>query len=188
MIPLPVDAGADVAASLSISWAVGADIATPRNHHMTWVTDQGPNAAFVYVAGGSDASSKALADVQRAAINADGNSLGAWQEVTPLPAATIAASVIVTHGEIILTGGYGTERTFDFPGASRRLDGPMRVSGPYLTGSWFHATGVAFQDFAYVIGGFDLLGNEINQVVRANIASDGTLDAWQSVATLPCMA
>ncbi len=149
---------------------------------MTWVTDQGPGAAFLYVAGGSDSSSNAIADVQRAAINADG-SLGAWQEIDPLPAATIAASVIVTHGEVILTGGYGTERTWI---STIQPDGSMGswVAGPFLTGPWFHATGVAFQDFAYVIGGFNN-GTETDQIARATVAADGTLGPWQAVATLP---
>jgi hypothetical protein len=167
--------------SASIAWTVGADIAIPRNHHMTWVTE-GTNA-YVYVAGGSNASSQAIADVQRALINSDGT-LGAWEEVTPLPAPTIAASVILTHGEVILTGGYSTVATWT---SQIQADGSMGpwMAGPKLTGPWFHATGVAFQDFAYVIGGFDLLGNEINQVVRASVADDGTLGPWQSVATLP---
>jgi hypothetical protein len=166
----------------SIAWTAGPSIATPRNHHMTWLVDQGAGAAFLYVAGGSGNGSKALADVQRAPI-ADDGTLGAWEAQTPLPNGIIAASVIVTHGEVILTAGYETTKTWISKIGS---DGSMGAwtAGPDQTGSYFHATGLSYGDFAYVIGGLDDTGN-LDQISRASIAKDGTLGAWTKIGKLP---
>jgi hypothetical protein len=166
----------------SIAWAAGPTIATPRNHHMTWLVDQGAGATFLYVAGGSNSASRAVADIQRAPINDDGT-LGAWQEQTPLPNGIIAASVIVTHGEVILSAGYGTTKTWISKIGS---DGSMGAwtAGPDQTGEYFHATGIAYGDFAYVIGGVDSTGN-LDQISRAPVSKDGTLGAWTKIGKLP---
>jgi hypothetical protein len=176
------EAAAPVTDPLAITWAAGPTIATPRNHHMTWLVDQGPGATFLYVAGGSNAASHAVADIQRAPINDDGT-LGAWQEQTPLPNGIIAASVIVTHGEVILSAGYGTVTTWISKIGS---DGSMGTwtKGPDQTGQYFHATGISYGDFAYVIGGLDGTGN-LDQISRAPIAKDGTLGAWALIGKLP---
>jgi hypothetical protein len=179
----PADAHDDPDAGCvaSITWAMGPKVPTARNHHHTWIADQGA-AVFLYVAGGSDANSDGLSDVQRAPVNADGT-LGPWAAGTSLPDAIIGAGVALIHGEVVLAGGYGLSTTWISAIQPDASMGPWKA-GPPLPGAWFHTTAVAFQDFVYVIGGLDGTTEE-NQVVRSLVASDGTLGAWQPAATLP---
>lgn len=174
------EAGCDTA----ITWATGPDLKVARDHHATFLVDPGPAAArFLYVAGGySQAQQQLLTDVVRAPVGDDG-SLGAWSEAAPLPAANSGMGVVVTHGEVILTGGFGTVRTWS---AGIQPDGSLGAwtAGPSLSQALFHAPAVVFGDSVYVLGGLD--GNvTVDSVQRATIDADGTLEAWQTVAHLP---
>jgi hypothetical protein len=175
----PNDASAG--ACLAITWAVGPKLPTARNHHMTWLADTG-SAPFIYVAGGSNSASQGIADVECAGINPDGT-LRPWEKTTPLPNAIIGAGVTVTHGEVVLAGGYGLTASWR---ATINADGSMGTwtAGPALPGPWFHTAAVSFANYVYVIGGLNGM-MEIDQVVRATVAADGSLGAFQAAATLP---
>jgi hypothetical protein len=174
------DAGCDTA----IAWAAGPAIGLPRDHHATFLIDPGPSAArFLYVAGGfSQATSKLLTSVVRAPV-ADDGSLGKWASVADLPTPVTGAGVAVTHGEVILAGGYSSSQTWLAP---VNADGSLGAwaMGPALSGVRFHTSAVVYGDFLYVIGGLDGTMTT-DEVARAAIGKDGTLGPYQIAAHLP---
>jgi N-acetylneuraminic acid mutarotase len=173
----------DAGCVATITWAMGPKVPTARNHHETWLVDKGSNV-FLYVAGGFDVSTNTLADVQRAPVKPDGT-LGAWMMQPPLPAPLGGSGVAMTHGEVILAGGYDSAATWL---SVIQPDGSMGTwnKGPALPAISFHTTAVAYQDFVYVIGGLnDTTQSESATVVRSTVAADGSLGPWQMMTALP---
>jgi hypothetical protein len=159
----------------------------PRDHHATFAVDPGASSArFVYVGGGfSQASSALLTDVVRAPVASDGT-LGVWSEAAKLPVAIAGMGVAVTHGEVILTGGYFSAKTWT---ADIQADGSLGTwtAGPVLSKELFHTAAAVYGDFLYVVGGLTgtALDTTTDDVQRSAIAADGTLGAFQTVAHLP---
>jgi hypothetical protein len=166
----------------TLAWSAGPAIGVPRDHHMTFVVDTG-SARFLYVAGGySQAQQMLLTSVVRAPIDGQG-ALGAWEDAADLPVGMSGAGVVVTHDEVILTGGFGSTDTWIAP---VKTDGSLGTwaSGPKLSGVRFHAAAVTRGDFVFVVGG--IAGSQTSdEVQRATIGQDGSLSPWETVAHLP---
>jgi hypothetical protein len=94
--------------------------------------------------------------------------------------------VVVTHGEVILAGGFMSDKTWT---AAIQMDGSLGAwtAGPALSQQLFHTAAVVWGDFLYVVGGLGgmNLDTTSDEVQKASIAKDGTLGAFQTVAHLP---
>jgi hypothetical protein len=169
---------------VAIAWEPGPDLAVPRDHHGTFLVDPGPTSArFLYAAGGfSQATATLLPGVVRAPV-ADDGTLGPWADAAPLPLGISGMGVVVTHNEVVLTGGYSSKKSWS---AAIQPDGSLGTwtPGPDLDQGLFHGALVAFGDWVYVVGGIN--GNvTTDEVQRAQIGADGALGAWSVVAHLP---
>ena len=178
------DAGAEPVVRSSISWSSGPALPLARDHQATFVVDPGPSAArFLYVAGGYLQNEGSLtADIARAPIGDDG-ALGPWEKAGALPIPVSGAGVAVTHGLVILTGGFNASTSWVAP---IQPDGSLGAwkEGPKLPGVRFHASAVAFADFVYVIGGLADT-KTTDEIARTTINSNGVLGQWEVVARLP---
>ncbi len=121
----------------------------------------------------------------RAPIASDGT-LGAWTAAGLLPAPIAGMGAVVTHGELILSGGYFSDKTWV---AAVQADGSLGAwtAGPPLDQQAFHTAAAVYGDFLYVVGGLGgtMLDTTSDDVQRAPIAADGTLGAFSTVAHLP---
>ena len=176
--------GADGLCDTTITWSTGPSIGLARDHHATFLVDPGPSASrFLYVAGGySQTLGMPLKSVVRAPV-ADDGSLGAWETVADLPQGVSGAGVVVTHGVVVLAGGFESNATWVAKIAS---DGSLGswTHDPALGGVRFHTSAVAFGDFVYVVGGLEDT-KTTDEIARAPIDTSGTLGAFRVVAHLP---
>jgi hypothetical protein len=169
---------------LGITWAAGPALADGlgRDHHHTFIVDPGGTSSrFLYVAGGfNDAG---LLDTVLRSPLADDGSLGPWQDAGKLPTPTSGAGVVVTHGVVVLAGGYNSGATLV---STINADGSLGTwkTGPTLPGRWFHTSAVVHGDFIYVVGG--LAGTvTTDDVVRASIDAHGNMGPYEVIAHLP---
>jgi hypothetical protein len=177
-------AGSDGNCDTTIAWAKGPSIDLARDHHLTFIADPGPTASrFLYVAGGFSQASNALLDSVVRCPLADDGSLGAWEDAGKLMTATSGNGVVVTHGEVIIAGGFQSSSSWTAPIAADGSLGAWAL-GPKLGGVRFHTTAVTSGDWVYVIGGLN--GNvTTDEVARTTIGADGSLSDWQVIAHLP---
>ena len=186
----------------TISTRIGADGALsewrtgPKNpvarYHLTLSFHRG----WVYAVGGAKSGAstiKAVSDVTRAPVNADG-SVGDWQPATALPRERSHHSAIVHGNALYVIGGGSLE-----PGVyyTDILRAPILEDGD--VGEWEKAgdlvenvgtqPAVEHNGYLYVVGG--LRGGKddhrvsVSSVRRAKFEDDGSLGPWQDVATLP---
>lgn len=87
-------------------WTTLGALPGARSHHAAFVHD-----GAIYLVGGT-ADGKALGDVIRATINADG-SLGEWRTVSRLDGTFATHSVVVHEGYVWVIGGENSEDTSD---------------------------------------------------------------------------
>lgn len=137
---------------------------------------------YVYVIGGWD-NQNYRREVYRASIGADG-SLSNWQQDQSYPFAIGLHAAKAVNGRIYVAGGYETKRVYMAAiGADGALGSWQEVAS--LPGVRYRHAMAATDDWLYVTGGYD--GSTLrNEVFRARIKTDGTLEAWQTDSrTLP---
>lgn len=156
---------------------------------------------YVFTIGGAaDSTNAATTDVYSAAVQSSG-AVGAWGTMTPLPAprayqATAAATAYnaavdttTTAGFLYALGGVDSAgKTVGTVYVGRvALDGTIAGWQPTtpLPRPLHSASAVVFRGFVYLMGGADSTNAAQAAGYRAAVNGDGTLGAWQPVASLP---
>ncbi len=154
--------------------------------------------SVVYVAGGADSTDVPRDSVLYATVSNTG-SVGAWTKTTVLPApVAFAAAVVATPTNSQVTGSSylyligGDSTASGKPVATVRV-GTLSATGAVTAWSTttalpaaLHSAGaVIFNGSVYVAGGSTSGNVPVATVFRAAIMSDGTLGAWQALASLP---
>src|SRR6266478_4429329 len=154
--------------------------------------------SVVYVAGGADSTDVPRDSVLYATVSNTG-SVGAWTKTTVLPApVAFAAAVVATPTNSQVTGSSylyligGDSTASGKPVATVRV-GTLSATGAVTAWSTttalpaaLHSAGaVIFNGSVYVAGGSARGNVPVATVFRAAIMSDGTLGAWQALASLP---
>ena len=154
--------------------------------------------SVVYVAGGADSTDVPRDSVLYATVSNTG-SVGAWTKTTVLPApVAFAAAVVATPTNSQVTGSSylyligGDSTASGKPVATVRV-GTLSATGAVTAWSTttalpaaLHSAGaVIFNGSVYVAGGSASGNVPVATVFRAAIMSDGTLGAWQALASLP---
>ena len=154
--------------------------------------------SVVYVAGGADSTNAPRDSVLYATASATG-ALGAWTKTMVLPAAVaFAASVVATPNNSGVTGTsylyvIGGDSTVSGKPVQTVYRGTLAATGAVTAWSTttalpapVHSLGaVIFNGSLYVAGGAGSGNVPVATVYRAAIQSDGTLGAWQALASLP---
>ena len=154
--------------------------------------------SVVYVAGGADSTNAPRDSVLYATVSASG-ALGAWTKTMGLPAnVAFAAAVVATPENSPVTGSsylyiLGGDSTAGGKPVATVYRGTLGATGA-VTG-WsptttlpaaVHSAGaVIFNGSVYVVGGSGSGNAPVATVYRSAVQSDGTLGAWQSLASLP---
>jgi Kelch motif protein len=172
----------------SLSLSPGAPLAHSR-YHVALAASKG----FVFAIGGlfQDAgppvSQMVEASIERASF--DGTTLGAWQDIDPLPAPRTHHALVAYDGALyVIGGGSGQPASTDVLRSVVADDGTLGPWTPAGTLPEGRATSSAFVfvDHLYVVAGMTLLtGDEKATVLRAPIAEDGSVGAFEEVAALP---
>ena len=147
---------------------------------------------YVYVIGGNDGTN-ATSTVYRAKISRTGT-LGVWTTLDSLPGPRSHQAAFVHEGAIYLVAGIAgnpmgdAKPLGDVLRAEIGKDGALgewktvsQLDTPFAT----HAS-VVHEGYLYVIGGVEDNSRMSDRVLRAPLAKDGALGAWESTAsTLP---
>lgn len=164
--------------------------------------EDGPTPGnHIYVVGGADTLNVATDAVYASAVQASGELTGGWGMATPLPeprayhtltaatAFTAALDTATTGGLLYVIGGVDAagDASDDVWMARIELDGSVGswVATAPLPQPLHSADATLFRGFMYVTGGADTLNAPTTTVLRARIAEDGSLGAWESIGTLP---
>src|SRR3989442_3051508 len=154
--------------------------------------------SVVYVAGGADSTNVPRDSVLYAMVSNSGT-VGAWTKTTVLPTpVAFAAAVVATPTNSQVTGSSylyvigGDSTASGKPVAMVRV-GTLSATGAVTAWSTttalpaaLHSVGaVTFNGSVYVAGGSSSGNVPVATVYRAAIMSDGTLGAWQTLASLP---
>ncbi len=164
--------------------------------------EDGPTPAnYVYALGGADSDGAPTSVVYRATVEQSGALGGAWLPMPDLPEArthhaavaatpfTAALDTTTTAAYLYVIGGSDSsgevQSTVFF--AHVGLDGSV--------GTWqsaipapiaLHSAGVVvFRGYLYLAAGASTANAPQNTMYRAKVNVDGTLDAWESLPTLP---
>jgi hypothetical protein len=140
---------------------------------------------WVYVIGGNDGAA-ATASVLRARYSRT-SGLGAWTEATALPGARSHQSAFVHAGAIYVVGGVSGESqpvgevlraTIEKDGTLGAWQVVSKLDAKFAT----HAS-VVKDGYLYVIGGVEDAARTSEGVLRAPLAKDGTIGAWEATAS-----
>lgn len=170
-----------------IAFEEGPELAVSR-YHVGMVATEG----FVYAIGGlgqttdSPPTQTVEATIERAPF--DGQTLGPWVTLDPLPQPTTHHSVFAYDGALfILGGGDGLQARTEILRAEIGEDGDLgewTVAGELPEGRATASTTV-FRDHLYVFGGMtSLTGGERDTVLRAPLV-DGQVGEFEELAALP---
>lgn len=170
------------------AWAEGPKFGPTRFHH-TMAT----HGDSIYVLGGlTGNNTDNTPSVERATVGADGT-VGAWAEVTPLPAKRSHHSVAVRGAALFVTGGLAGDPAGSHTLYADVLRAPILEDGSL--GAWSQvgelpaplSTHASFvhADHLYVVGGIEGGHMNVARVQRAPIAADGAVGAWEELAPLP---
>lgn len=161
----------------------------------------GTPAEYVFAVGGADTTNTATAGVYRAQIQAAG-ALGAWSTaLPPLPQprayqTTVAATAYTSAIDTTAASGYlysigGVDNAGHVVAtvyvARVGLDGSL---GAWQTTTALpsprHSSGATvFDGYIYLVGGAGAGNTPNDSAYRALIHADGTLGAWETIASLP---
>ncbi|MEJ7731995.1 MAG: hypothetical protein WKG00_22645 [Polyangiaceae bacterium] len=170
-------------------WTVGPKLAETRFHH-SMVAD----AANLYVIGGLTGDNTDNTPRVEHAVVGEGSVVGAWSDVTPLPAKRSHHSAVIHDGAIFVTGGLeGDPNSATYTTFTEVLRAPILVDG--ALGNWAvvgqlpmalttHAS-LVHAGSLYVLGGIEGDSHNVATVRRAPIGADGMLGAWEELAPLP---
>jgi hypothetical protein len=168
------------------AWAPQAMLPIVRMHGAAALS--GSN---VYVVGGLDATSTAIANVERATLGADG-SIASWEELPALPGPRSHHAMVIAGSTLYVIGGLQGDPAatntdyLDVLAATIEADGTL---GPWTTAGTLPvgidtASAIVMGGYVYVIGGVE--GDAyVNHVRRALIRPDQSLAAWESSPPLP---
>ncbi len=173
-------------ATVNADGSLGAFSAAPglRLAAARWLPSAVVLADSVVVTGGFDG--RALASVERAAINADGTvgAFAAASGVTLTTARFSHTSVVVGNAVYVLGGatamGVATDTVERAVIQGDGSLGPFTPVGRLVTGR-FGATSAVLGGSVYVLGGASRAGGFLTSVERAPINADGTLGAFSTV-------
>ncbi len=172
---------ATISATTVGTFASTASLPVPRSRVAVASTTKN-----IYVFGGSDAASNAVADVYRAPINIDGT-LGTFTTTSPLPSPrTHAQATVVATNHILITGGENVTDdalVYDIDTVQGTLGAPRGTLA--LPAPTDHHATVAFGDHVYVIGGFRNNATRLTDVLVGDVAADGTITRWTPTTSLP---
>lgn len=156
--------------------------------------------SWVYTVGGADPANVAAKAVYRAPVMANGG-LGAWTAMTSEPTSARAYHTVVAAtpntaridttvaAYVYALGGIDqagtTVGTVEFTRVG--LDGEIAAwqTATPLPAAVHNAGAVVFRGFLYVTGGASGTNQPTASAYRAEVHSDGTLGAWQAIASLP---
>lgn len=163
-------------------------LAPARDHHTSMVieTSSGP---WLYVFGGADGWQVLLDDVQRAKIGPDG-ALGPFEPAGKLPEARAGHCMVKRGDKIHLVGGVarGVNHGPSETSVVLTLDAEGKVTasapGPKLPAAVMHLSCDLAGDWVYALGGKGRNGKTTTMAVRAKLAPDGTLGAFEKQTTL----
>ena len=163
------------------AWSATTDLPEGRTNHST-VAHNG----FLYVLGGEIVGG-GLSDVLVASINADGT-IGSWSASTALPEYRLWHTSFAQGNFMYVVGGVNWDEAFDnVLVASINPDGSVgawnSTEGP-SSGRVLHAS-VAYNGFAYILGGLDGDFAPTGAALVAEINADGSLGAWTAITGLP---
>lgn len=180
-------AGAPAQQFSDVEWT-GATATLPGaiDHHVSFAADSaaGPH---VYFLGGVEDRASFHDEGWMAKVQDDGT-LGAWEEIEPIPDAVGGHAVAVVGNRVIVIGG--RDRTLaNLPdvyvgtiGDDGRIDAWEEART--MPGGRFHSVAVVDGRWLYVVGGIEE-DDAIDTVLRAELKDDGTLGEWTQAATLP---
>jgi hypothetical protein len=167
------------------------------------VEDGAQPANYIYTIGGADTLNVATTSVYRATVDQTG-SLGAWSAMTALPegrayAAVVAATALTAALDTTTTAAYlyvlggtdpqgGTVSNVDFAHVDLTGKVGQWQAGNPLPAPLRGASAAIFRGFLYIAGGADGTDLAARTAYRAQIAADGSLGPWQSIADLPLPA
>ncbi len=142
----------------------------------------------IYVIGGQNRQDGSLKNVERSIVNSTGK-LGPWQTLSPLPEDRNSFGVVTYNSYIYIVGGESSTGVITQVLYTRVLSDGSLDSWKYTSALPFRRsspTVVAAKGYVFVIGGDDqeLPPLRQNSVMRAKINTDGSLTAWQEVASL----
>jgi N-acetylneuraminic acid mutarotase len=140
---------------------------------------------YLYVLGGNGSS--VFSDVQYAPINASTGAVGSWTATTSFPTARYAFTSFVYNGYLYVLGGFDNTNA----ALSDVQYAPINSNG--TVGSWTSTTSfttardnfaaTVYDGYAYVIGGKNNSGTQLNDVQYAPINSNGTVGSWTSTTS-----
>ena len=170
-------------------------------HAVAAATLQGTTpTSVVYVVGGADSTNTPRDSVLYATVSNTGT-VGAWTNTAVLPAPiAFAAAVVATPTNSPVTGAsylyvLGGDSTASGKPVATIFVGTLSAAGavtgwsttkaPSLPAAVHSLGAVIFNGTVYVAGGSGSGNVPVATVYRAAIKSDGTLDAWQALSSLP---
>jgi hypothetical protein len=168
-----------------VSFTAGPPLETDRYH-----VSVSAHGGFVYAIGGlqqAGTTQKIVDVVERASF--DGTTLGAFTAEPPLPMALTHQAAVVYQDALYLVGGISTSTTLtSIMRAAFDKDGHLGAWTQVGTLPEGRGTSAAFVflEHLYVLGGAKLAqGGEVATVLRAPVALDGTVGAFEDLAPLP---
>lgn len=184
---LRTDVGVIGADGMIGEWSKGPDLLHKRFHGAAVAVGH-----RVYMVGGlTDTGKDSTPSVE--ALDADAGAAGAWQEMSALPGKRSHHGLASTGEALYLTGGLSGDPAGLYKSYDDVLRAPIEADG--TLGEWATVgqlpvflsihTSFVFAGQLYLLGGLTEQGDDIANVWRAPIESDGGLGAWEELPALP---
>ncbi|MCB0060947.1 MAG: DUF11 domain-containing protein, partial [Caldilineaceae bacterium] len=111
-----------------------------------------------------------------------------WQSTTPLPIALAGRNTVVHGNRLYVIGGKKADNTASLDIYSAVIDSTGEIGGWEIVGQlpmdYYLFTSVVANDALFLIGGWNG-ANTVNNVWRATFLSDGHVDNWAVMPSLP---
>ena len=149
---------------------------------------------YIYLIGGVvDNGNSAIGTVEYAKMSADG-SVGSWTSTTSLPTSAGTGrkqfEPVVVNGYIYVIGGRDNTPAAKSTVFYAKLNtdgavGAWQTSANSLPFPRFAAGTVAYNNYIYVMGGFDSGNTAVKTVYSAKVAPDGSVGSWTQRTDMP---
>jgi hypothetical protein len=156
-------------------WQPAGNLAVPRYQSVAVAV-----GGYLYLLGGSPIGGGIIANIERAAVMADG-SLGPWTQTAPLPVARTVHAAATTGSHVYVLGGAVDDATYKSVIYAEVLpDGSLGSWDPTssLTRFRFWSGAGVVDGTLYAIGGLGGSAADCVGVEAAPILTDGSLGAW----------
>lgn len=156
-------------------WQLAGNLAVPRYQSVAVAA-----GGYLYLLGGSPIGGGIIANIERAAVMADG-SLGPWTQIAPLPVARTVHAAATTSSHVYVLGGAVGDATYKSVIYAKVLpDGSLGSWEPTSSLTRFrYWSGAGVVDGTlYAIGGLGDSAANCADVEAAPILADGSLGAW----------